>query len=319
MGTQALTDLATLFRRRFLFNALLPTFVFTSLTVAVVVHSTSSLPDAAKWWTELDTFSKILVALVYIGGTWFLATAVASQWRGIVRLFEGYPAVALAERLHLPVPGRAWHQQRMLALRVGPTANAAEAYRLYPASHARSRILPTRLGNVLLAAERYPADRYGVDPIRFWPRLFPLLPERFRTDYEEFLIQQEFPLVIAFLSAVTAVLTGAVLLVTQGSPLLFVFCFGGGLLVAFAFYRLSESGARALGEQLRTAFDLYRDRLLDQWPTPADVRDEREAFALIHRFMLLGNPPDWEKPQDAHAARRQQDATVAGEDSSAPS
>src|SRR3954451_16208119 len=60
------------------------------------------------------------------------------------------------------------------------------------------------LGNVLLAGERYPLERYGVDPIFFWPRLYPLLPEQFQRDYEEFVTEYEFPLVVSTLAFGTA-------------------------------------------------------------------------------------------------------------------
>jgi hypothetical protein len=302
--TDALAQLSTVFRRRFLFNALLPTLVFGSLLAAVVVASVSSLHSLGAWWVELDVLSKALTVLAYLAAVWFLAGAVASQWRGIVRIFEGYPAIRI---FGVQIPGVAWHKARMRQLwgAEGETVepDAHEAYPRYPLTEDEEEILPTRLGNILLAAERYSLSRYGMDSIYFWPRLFPLLPEQFKNDYEEFILNYQLPLVIAFESMMVAVLGGFIILSTEGSALLFVLWFGGGSLIAYFFYALSLSNAEEMGEQQRTAFDLYRHLLLEQWPTPEDVKDECAAFNEIQEFIVSNMPPSWGTPQLAHQHR----------------
>jgi hypothetical protein len=305
MVTDALTHLSTVFRRRFLFNALLPTLVFVSLLSTVAVASVRSLQSLGAWWLALDVLSKAVVTLAYLATVWFLAGAVASQWRGIVRLFEGYPAVRIPWE---HVPGITWHRQRMRRLwdgveNEGVEPDAHAAYPRYPLPEDEEDILPTRLGNILLAAERYPVSRYGMDPIYFWPRLFPLLPEQFKEDYEEFILNYEFPLVVAFESAVAAVLGGLTILLSGGSPAFFMSWFGGGCIIAYAFYVLSLSSAEELGEQQRSAFDLHRHLLLEQWPTPADVKDEQAAFTEIQEFIVSNLPPSWGRPQQAHQRR----------------
>src|SRR4051812_25074964 len=79
------------FARRFLFNALLPSTVFASAAAAVLVDATVSLPAAITWLTRLDGFTKALLVAGYVAVVWFIAAATASQWRAIVRLYEGYP------------------------------------------------------------------------------------------------------------------------------------------------------------------------------------------------------------------------------------
>ncbi|HSV66702.1 MAG TPA: hypothetical protein VLJ59_12435 [Mycobacteriales bacterium] len=332
MVTDALAQLSTVFRRRFLFNALLPTLVFVSLFAAVCASSFGSLIELSDWWSHLDILSKALWAIAYLATIWFLAGAVASQWRGIVRLFEGYPLTRLPRRR---MPGFTWHSRQARRLWVGDhvaetlrssgerstdeTDEGDEAeegelyeprqdlayyrYRLIEHDGDEYDVLPTRLGNILLAAERYPLLHYGIDSIYFWPRLFPLLPKQFQSDYEKFQQQLEFPLVVAFLSSMTAWLGGLALLYAEATPELFLAWFAGGNLVAYLFYVLSITNAEELGEQQRTAFDLYRHLLLNQWPTPSDVRDERKAFGDITDFIVSNVDPQWGRPQQAHRRR----------------
>jgi hypothetical protein len=307
--SDALAQLSSVFRRRFLFNALLPTLVFFSLLVAIAVASFGSLRATGSWWSALDLASKALAVLSYVAAVWFLAVAVASQWRTIVRLFEGYPAVRLfGDR----IPGIRWHEAHRRQLWEDLDVNAYDAYVRYPLleddedndDEGEDEVLPTTLGNILLAGERYSVSRYGIDAIYFWPRLFPLLPEQFQAEYEEFVINYEFPLVVAFEAIVVATLGGVLLLIAGGTPLLFMLWFGGGCLVAYAFYVLSFDSAVELGEQQRTAFDLYRHLLLEQWPTPADVRDEKAAFRQIQDFIVWNMDPQWGRPQGLHHRRR---------------
>lgn len=305
MIADMLSQLSTIFRRRFLFNALLPTLVFSSLLAAVVVGRVGSIGSVANWWGRLDVLSKALTTVAYLAAVWFLAAAVASQWRSIVRLFEGYPAMRL---LRGHVPGVQWHQERRHLLWDGADEEGTGedhdlAYSRYSMLEDEDDVLPTTLGNILRAGERYAASRYGMDTIYFWPRLYPLLPQQFQADYEEFMINYEFPLVVAFEVLLVAIVGGLTVLLTDGPALLFGLIFGGGNLAALCFYVLSFSSAEDLAEQQRTAFDLYRHLLLEQWPTPADVRDEKAAFTEIEEFIVVNQDPSWARPQSLHRRR----------------
>lgn len=69
-------------------------------------------------------------------------------------------------------------------------------------------------------------------------------------------------------------------------------------------YLLGLPAAEEVAEQQRTAFDLYRDRLLEAWPSVADITDEQTAFEDIRDFVLIGAPPSWDAAQAAHQSRR---------------
>jgi hypothetical protein len=62
-----------------------------------------------------------------------------------------------------------------LALRARRKARLDAQLHGYPAEETRT--MPTRLGNVLRASETYPAERYGLDAVIAWPRLWLLLPD----------------------------------------------------------------------------------------------------------------------------------------------
>jgi hypothetical protein len=304
--TEAFQQLAGLFSRRFFFNALLPTFVFASLTTGVVALSGAHGPDVETWWGRLDLLTRILVALVYLALIYFLSAAVASQWRNIVRVFEGYPLRSLPERWQRRL-GQQWHLDRMAELTGSDKGNPIEAYYKYPMTSG-PHILPTRLGNILLAGERYASSRYGVDTIFFWPRLYPLLPAEFQRDYSELIIYYQFPLVVAFEAAVATAVCSVALAIAHVSVLVFLAVLLSGTAIAYGAYVLSLSSAKEMAEKQRAAFDLYRDLLLAAWPAVRDVTDQEQAFSEIGAFVVMGAPSDWEEPRDRFMRRRRETA-----------
>jgi hypothetical protein len=219
---------------------------------------------------------------------------------------RGYPLKRLAAALGVPAIGVRWHQRRLDELRGDTDPQLVIAYDLYPLAEHSDRVLPTRLGNILLAGERYPLERYKIESHFFWPRLYPLLPEQFQREYDEFVMTYQFPLVVSFEATVAWLIASVAIFATGQSPAAFAVVFGVGLAVSYAAYVLSLEPAKEVAEQQRTAFDLYRDRLLEAWPTVADIRDERDAFQKIMWFVLANVPPHpaWEASQAAHHSRR---------------
>ncbi|MGH8614770.1 MAG: hypothetical protein ACREYF_22775 [Gammaproteobacteria bacterium] len=309
MITEALQQLAGIFSRRFFFNALLPTFIFVTAATSTIVASSWSIEATFSLWERLGLLTRLLILLAYFALVYFLSAAVQSQWRNIVRLFEGYPLRTLQSRFPCTaLVGENWHEKRMKDLQGDDEekVDMDKAYSWYPlgAHEDPVKALPTRLGNILLAGEHYSYRHYGIDTIIFWPRLYPLLPESFQREYGKFVIQHQFPLVVAFEASITTAICAITLLVTHASAIIFVTVLLSGTVVAYGAYILSLESATELAEQQRAAFDLFRDRLLIAWPAARDVRDEKLAFKSIHKFVKYGDPADWERPRDAYVNRR---------------
>ena len=83
-----------------------------------------------------------------------------------------------------------------------------------------------------------------------------------------------------------------VLLAITASWWLFLACFWTGCLVALIAYRASIPSAVNYAEQLKVAFDLYRNELLQQLriPLPATAAEERASWMEVN-LLLYRNVP----------------------------
>lgn len=236
----------------------------------------------------------------------------------LVRLLEGYwdlpllPSVgALFSR-----PGIAWHRKRRGKLKAQtqlpmklkdatPTDKARMAAadwhlrRYYPAPH---RLLPTALGNALRAAEDVPYQRYRLDGVVIWPRLYPLLSQNMIGILAD--RRNQLDLAARFC---------AIFLLCAIISLFFLSSHGWWLLVpAFMLLlaRLSYSGAVAAavayGESVQTAFDLYRFDLHKAMriPAPPNLQAEKKTNQLITSFLRQGIGDELEQlPYDTAAPK----------------
>ncbi len=158
------------------------------------------------------------------------------------------------------------------------------------------RVTPTALGNALAVAEEYPFERYGVDAVLFWPRLrMALEPEKLDALDVAFGVMTGL-LNVALLAgvlAVEAVALGTYQLVTQPPLKLEWVCMAlASALIGWLAYRAAVSTARAVGNLLKTFFDYYRARVLEQFhlTPPAALDAERVLWLKLAAFLRRGEP-----------------------------
>jgi hypothetical protein len=235
----------------------------------------------------------LLTVLLAVAGSGVVVGELAAP---VLRLLEGYwprwadplrlrLARRLAERAAAEAP--AWQKAYE---RVQPPADpTAEDLAVYTRLERRRRrrpsspgyFLPTPIGNILRAAERRPFDKYGLEAVVLWPRLWPTLPETLRSD----LLAARASLDRAAIAGVWGVLFCAFAPFT-----LWAIPIGLGV-AATAVAAVIPGRAQAFGELMEAAYDQYRTTLYTQlrWPLPANPHQERVEGQRLTSYLWRGS------------------------------
>lgn len=173
--------------------------------------------------------------------------------------------------------------------------------------------LPTSLGNILLASELYPYEKYRLDGPSLFPRMSMLFPREFVDAFEEknnhvvFLLNSS---LLAYMLGMLSLLVGRIGFVDfiTGSLLaqLYYQYFEPGfkhipaasysiiglffMVVGYGIYRISINAIKEYSLFIRTSFDLYRFNLLRELnqPVPTSLESEKLVWLTISQFMLTG-------------------------------
>jgi hypothetical protein len=143
-----------------------------------------------------------------------------------------------------------------------------------------SLAMPTRLGDILRAAERRPLEKYGLDAVICWTALWLVMPVDARTEIAQTRARLD--------AALRFWLWGALFVVwTPWTPLALPVAIAAPLL---AYYGGILAAARLFGELVVTGFDLYRMSLYDalHLPRPASPADERRHGAQVTNLLWGG-------------------------------
>jgi hypothetical protein len=280
MITTVLTTVTGQLGKRFVLNAFFPILLFTLLAAAVITPGGDDLSASLAAYEAESAAGKILIIVGWAAVVLVLANILANASLSIIRLFEGY---ALPDRI--AKHGRSyWYNKATEAIE----ARSPDRDLNYPLPapnkpFSYEDVAPTKLGNVLRAAETYPKKRYGADAMRVWPRLYHLLPAELRTSAEEAQQAMEFLLVVAFLAGLFGPLATVYLMLLEASTLWVLAASLGPAVVAYAAYLGALAPAGLYADDIRTAFDAHRMRLLEalQVPRPVTVAEERRTWEQL--------------------------------------
>ncbi|MFD8224995.1 hypothetical protein ACFV16_12600 [Streptomyces massasporeus] len=246
------------------------------------------------------TASQIFVLVVVLIGLVASGLVVRQVSFPVLRLLEGYwpePARPLASWLS------ARHQRntddyraRMQELAprvqgdegVATASEVAEFQRLdrrlrrHPAMG--ERVMPTRLGNTLRAGESRPVDKYGLDVVAVWSRLWLVIPDHARAELTAARARLDTAVGGCLWSlgffAFTAWTPWAALVATVA----LVWCHR---------WLLQERG-EAFADLVEATADLYRAHLYEQlrWPLPSSPAQEQAVGRNVTTFLVRGSDQD---------------------------
>jgi hypothetical protein len=260
---------------------------------------TSRLKKTFEWFDGLQVSEKIGVALGVLLAVTVSAIVVQRLTTPVLRLLEGYwPWLPGLTRVGLRCATRrkraddeAWQQlqaerdKRRLEnseLTAEQRARLARLdYRLRHQPVLEEELLPTRIGNILRAAETRPSHFYGLDAVLIWPRLWLVLPE---------LARQELSTARGSLDvSVAAVIWG--LGFTAFAPVTLWTVPIGLLVAASAWAGWVPSRAEVFADLVDGAYDLYRTALYQQlrWPLPATPADEIASGQELTLYLVGGS------------------------------
>ncbi|ABW11984.1 conserved hypothetical protein [Parafrankia sp. EAN1pec] len=257
------------------------------------VHTLSTQTGWLDRQTPATQVAVILTILLAVAASGIVMNRLATP---ALRLLEGYwPAWAgplhhrLTDRLarRAAAEASAWQQAYNRAHEsTTPTAEDLAAYtrlerrrRRRPAAPAY--FMPTPIGNILRAAERRPIDKYGLDTVALWPRIWTLLPDA---------IREEILTVRASLdTAVTTAMWG--LLFCAFAPFTYLAVPIGLGVAALTIVVTVPTRAQLFGDLIETAYDLHRTALYQQlrWPPPTNPHEERACGQRLTAYLWRGS------------------------------
>lgn len=319
--------------RSFIISALLPASVFIFFVIFVLLGG-FQLPVTIA---DDKLFGPVLISIIVftILSGW-LGYALYSSTTSIFQLYEGYSLprplknILLRQQKYL-------HQKRSESIKsweetlkqkeksdasiIGDLRQSA--YDELQSMVRRSPIdenylLPTELGNVLRASELYSNERYGIEGLVIWPRLFRVFPQNFISQMEEQNNQMVFLLNSSFLAGLTSILCIVIWLFrfscsSNGKynicnwigyreasfreyvsllPMSDYLIIGIVLIIlSYIFYRASVTAAMKFAFYVQTGFDLYRFELLRQLnlPLPKDFEDEHTLWVKVSELFVAGH------------------------------
>ncbi|MEV0680445.1 hypothetical protein AB0I60_28415 [Actinosynnema sp. NPDC050436] len=230
------------------------------------------------------------------------------------------------------------------AVRARRAAVQQELFLWYP--QPPGDVQPTRMGNVVRAAEQHPTTRYRLDAVVLWTRLQPVLPKEFADAVRDAKVSVDLLLTTAvflplfgmpltwwlawrlpaiegpatWLTVLAVVVCGCAV-VRLNHRMLPPAVAGGGLVVvhavtrvwepvlrievcllwtlalavlSYGLYRNATHATLAYAERLRTAFDLYRWKLLEELriKLPETLTEEQHVWGGLSQFLYRGGVAD---------------------------
>jgi hypothetical protein len=292
MSPQFLEGISGKLAEQWVATLLTPAFVFwlAGLLAYCDRNGITSLETWLKQYSEPIQIAILAIALCAIAASAFIAQRFDT---GVLRALEGYWYPGL-RRLLIPCTHfQKFRRRRIIASlkHINPklSNNSATAWEraefvrcdrlLHQFPEKDYDILPTRLGNILRAAERRPYHRYGLDAIICWSRLWLVLPDAIKQDIQTAQVELNNAVRLFLWSGLGL---GWGILSWKIIPI--------ALLALLCAYNWILNAAITYGELIEASFDLYRPLLYEalRWQLPPDPNEERRVGQQLTNYLWRG-------------------------------
>lgn len=327
MFTTFLKVLTGYFGRHWLLSAFLPSLAYWSLGLLIFAIA-GVVISPVELWTNQSLEVRVLLTAGGLGWVTFFAYLLGNIQTSLIRFFEGYwrsyPLVWLRDvrlRYHRRRSRYLEKQVSDLTARIQVLSSNANAENVEERQkiietigelRARERewflfypfqedaVMPSRLGNIIRSSELYAYGRYSIDAVVVWPRLFPFLPEDFVGALLSAKADMTLMLTLSVLAFTFALIACGPLAFFTNHWILFLFC-ALGFLFAWLFYLASLQGAQLYAELIKSAFDLYRWKLLEALHIrlPTSYQEENTIWKDITHLIYRNEPLTLAKYQTA--------------------
>jgi hypothetical protein len=253
----------------------------------------SGAPQAPPKWAQLseamsalDVWDSAGIGLLIV----LVAFGLETLQTPIVRLFEGYWGDAGPMGWLAGKRTEHWRKRRekLVGGSYSESADDRESIlradrRLQAEFPARERVLPTRLGNLLRAAEDSVGQRYGLQTVAVWPRLYPFIGTTLKAALDDVRDRLDTALRWSCYLLFGAIVSAALLL---QYPLWWLLP-ATLTLLALGAYVSACTTAKGYGVLLATAFDLHRFDMLRAMriSLPADEAEEKATGQALSAFL----------------------------------
>ncbi len=284
MLSPVLDKLTGFFDKRFVIAYWSPLFTGSVIMLGLILIL-SGRDVAESWWNswnKLPVTDQVLIG----GGVLLLITLFAFVLEmlsePISRLYQGY-----WPRVFSPLSRRLIARQAKIL-----RSNFSLIYgqKLLHLENVR----PTKLGNILTAADQHAFQLYRLDAAVWWPRLTPLLPEAFRKQMDTTLAPMQAMLNLSLIFTLIVGVGGTAAL-EHRNWLFFAIIFIVGLFIARMCYINAAVQAGNYSLMVMVAYDFYRKDILKQMSIsePDSLLGERILWDALNHYIFSAIMP-WE-------------------------
>jgi hypothetical protein len=307
----------------FLVAAMIPSL---GLVIACLVVFDPILHASITLHPDTGMPSLIGIGLLLAVPTILIGFTLTAMNTFLLKLFEGYVFFHRFSFMKKAETRKAKHllaQREILKLRIGELKEKKdltyrdekkldrlrEEYRKIGIKYDQAypppdiELMPTRFGNILKASEAYSGYRYGIDAVTFWPHLMHVVPPTYRKGIDaarnelSFLVNMSTLSVVFYFFCILAILSNAP--VTGTSPdwsividnsIRYILSGSLALILIIFFNRAAIFSVSDYGRMVRSAFDLFRLDLLEQFrlEPPKDSAREFELWKNLGKLISLG-------------------------------